>query len=225
MPPTLVSIAMGALIGCALLGRAFDRRSIVVVTLAAALPDLDAVLALAYAGATNAVLHTLVVPAIAAGLLYWDTDRRQDSVVRTRWGAKGVRVAWVAIASYLIAGIGLDLFTVEGVALLYPFSDAVYGVSGKLVFSTQDGLVHTYLRPGSDGILPLWHLGTVDEHRIPTWIDSVPGGTERRIGLVDFGYHLVIVVTALATLLARVIVEQRWPAEIDHPGDETVGGR
>lgn len=226
MPPTLVSIAMGVLLGCALLGAAFGRRSILIVALAAALPDLDAVFSIAVEGATNTFLHTLVVPAMVAVILYWDTERRGHSVVRIRSGADGVRVAWVALASYLVAGIGVDLFTVEGVALLYPLSDAVYGLSGKLVFSTQEGLVHTYLRPGSDGVLPLWHLGTVEEHRVATWIDPASDDSGRRIRLVDFGYHLVIVVTAVATLIARALVDRRWTDDfVGRSTDETGGGR
>lgn len=226
MPPTLVSIAMGVLLGCALLGAALGRRSILVVTLAAALPDLDTVFSIAVEGATNAFLHTLVVPAMAVVILYWDTERREHSVVRVRWGTDGIRVAWVAIASYLVAGIGVDLFTVEGVAFLYPLSDAVYGLSGKLVFSTQEGLVHTYLRSGSDGVLPLWHLGTVEEYRVATWIDPASDDSGRRIRLVDFGYHLVIVVTALATLFTRVVVHRRWTDGFaGRSTDETGGGR
>ena len=212
MPPTLVNVAVGVLLGCALLGAAFDRRSIAVVALAAAAPDADAVFALAIEGATNALLHSLFVPALAAAALYGDTELRDDSWIRSRWDGYGVRVAWVALASYLVAGIGLDLFTVEGVALLYPLSGSVYGLSGKLILSTQEGLVHTYFQPGSDGILPLWYLGTVDGHHVETWIDPGSGG-ERRIGLVDFGYHLVIVITAAATLLARTVAERRWPPE------------
>jgi len=54
MPPTLVNVAVGALVGVALLGAAFDRRSIGLVAVAAAVPDLDAALGLvAVGGATR----------------------------------------------------------------------------------------------------------------------------------------------------------------------------
>ena len=210
MPPTLVNVAVGVLLGCALLGAAFDRRSIAIVAAAAALPDADVLLEPLLPGATNAAFHTLLIPTVVTLLLYWETNRQQ-SWLRERWGAYGVRVAWVALASYLVAGIGLDLFTVEGVALLFPLSDAVYGISGKFVLSTQEGVVVTYLRPESDGALPLWYLGEVPDHRVDSWLSPTDG--ERRLRLVDFGYHLVIVVSAAATLIARFVVERRWPPE------------
>ncbi len=210
MPPTLVNVAVGVLLGCALLGAAFDRRSIAIVAAAAALPDADVLLEPLLPGATNAAFHTLLIPTAVTLLLYWETNRQQ-SWLRERWGAYGVRVAWVALASYLVAGIGLDLFTVEGIALLFPLSDAVYGISGKFVLSTQEGVVFTYLRPESDGALPLWYLGEASDHRVDSWLSPTDG--ERRLRLVDFGYHLVIVVSAAATLIARFVVERRWPPE------------
>ncbi|MCE4136110.1 hypothetical protein, partial [Salmonella enterica] len=63
MPPTLVNVAVGLLVGAALLGGAFDRRSLSVVGLAAAAPDLDAVASLFVRGATNALLHNVWIPA------------------------------------------------------------------------------------------------------------------------------------------------------------------
>jgi len=54
MPPTLVAVAVGALLAVALLGPAFDRRSVAVVVAAAAVPDLDLVFALVGSGGPNA---------------------------------------------------------------------------------------------------------------------------------------------------------------------------
>ncbi|MFW5977978.1 MAG: metal-dependent hydrolase, partial [Halohasta sp.] len=148
MPPTLVSVAVGVLLGVALLGSAFDRRSLVVVAVAAALPDADGFASLLLPGATNAVLHTVLIPTSAAILLYYDTTRRETSWLRSRYGWYGIRVAWVAIAAYAVAGIGLDLFSSESVALLYPLSDRYYAVVGKFVLSTQEGIVQTYIAFG-----------------------------------------------------------------------------
>lgn len=143
MPPTLIAVAVGVLIGVALLGPAVDRRSLAIVALGAALPDLDVLLSLGFRGSTNAVLHTAFIPAFAAALVYYDTTHRETSWLRTHYGWYGIRVAWVAIAAYAVAGIGLDLFSSESVALLYPLSDRYYAIVGKFVLSTQEGIVQT----------------------------------------------------------------------------------
>lgn len=190
--------------GVALLGGALNRRSLVVVTLAAALPDLDAALSLYVAGATNAVLHSGFVPVAAAVLLYWETDRRSGSWIAERIGPAGIRVAWVAIAAYAIAGIGLDLFNVEGVAVLYPVSTRYYAIVGQLVASTEAGLIQTYVQLGN-GWVDIASPGTTANHHIATWINPTPGpgnpsGVERRLRVVDSGWQLVLLLTALVAV-------------------------
>jgi len=145
MAPTLVSAAVGALLAAALLGSAFDRRSVAIVVAAAAAPDLDAVASLAVPGATNALFHALWIPLAVGVALRWDTAHRERSWLRERavgaTGDRAVRVAWVALASFVVAGIGPDLFWWAGVNPLYPVHDVYYLVSGRLVFSTQEGIV------------------------------------------------------------------------------------
>lgn len=202
MPPTLVAVAVGALLGVALLGPAFDRRSLAAVVVAAALPDLDAVLALAVPGATNALLHSLFVPLAAAAAIYYDTERREASWLRSRYGWYGVRVAWVAVAAYAVAGIGLDLFNIESAAVFYPLSDRYYAVVGKLVLSTQEGVVQTYVEFG-DGWLEVASPGTVHDHHVGSWLD--PGDGERRLRLVDSGWQAALVATAAAAVPAKFL--------------------
>ena len=205
MAPTLVNVAVGVLISVALLGAAFDRRSLAIVAVAAAVPDLDAVLSLVVVGATNAVFHTVFIPALAAGLLYYDTTHRAQSWVRSRYGWYGVRVAWVAIASYAVAGIGLDLFSTESVALLYPLSDRYYAIVGRFVLSTQEGVVQSYIEFGN-GWLSVASPGTTSTHHVETWI--TPGDGERRLRLIEEGWQAVIVMTAAAAVPAKTLVER-----------------
>jgi hypothetical protein len=207
MAPTLVAAAVAALLAAALLGPAFDRRPLAVVVLAGVLPDLDAALSLVIYGATNAAFHTLLVPAIAAGLLYWDTSRRERSWLRDRYGWRGIRVAWVALAAYLVAGIGLDLFSPAGANFLYPVHDRFYAVTGRLVYSTQDGLVQTYVE-FEDGSLAVGSPGTTATHHVASWINPAPGtgwktGVERRATFVENGWQTIVVVTAIAVLAIR----------------------
>jgi hypothetical protein len=212
MPPTLVTVAVGVLLGVALLGEAFDRRSMAVVASVAAIPDLDAVLSLWIRGATNAALHTFFIPLSAAAALYLDT-RREESWLRDRYGWYGVRVAWVAVAVYAVAGISMDLFNIESAAVLYPVSNRYFSIVGKLVLSTQEGVVQSYVEFG-DGLLSAGTYGTTESRHIPTWVNPTPGtdnppGAERVVRVVDSGWQLVVVVTAAATLAARTVIERR----------------
>lgn len=206
MPPTLVTVAVGVLLGVALLGAAFDRRSVAVVAVAAALPDVDAAVSLVLPGATNALLHSAFVPLAAAGLLLYDTRIRKTSWLESRYGWYGVRVAWVALAAYAVAGVGLDLSNVEGVALLYPVSERYYAVVGRLVLSTQEGVIQTYLEWG-DGWLQVASPGTTRTHHVDSWVN--PAGAERRLRLVDSGWQLVIVLSAAAALPAKSRLDRR----------------
>ncbi len=205
MPPTLVGVAVGVLIGVGLLGAAFDRRSLAVVALAAGLPDVDAALASLGVGAANASLHSAVVVVGVVGLLYYETERREGSWLRARTGWYGVRVAWVAVAAYAVAGIGLDLFSSDAVALFYPLSDRYYAIVGKLVVSTQEGIVQTYLELGN-GWLGLASPGTVESHTVDSWL--TPAGEERRLRLVETGWQAIVVLTAAAAVPAKVLVER-----------------
>ena len=202
MPPTLVSVAVGVLLGVALLGAAFDRRSLAVVAVAAALPDADVFVSLLLPGATNAVLHTAFVPAVAALLVYYDTTHREASWLRSQYGWRGVRTAWVALAAFLVAGIGMDLFSSEGVALFYPLSDRYYAIVGKFVLSTQEGIVQTYLTLG-DGWLGVASPGTTETHHVASWLD--PGDGERRLQVVETGWQAVVVLTAAAAAPAKLL--------------------
>jgi hypothetical protein len=216
MAPTLVSAALGALLAGALLGAAFDRRAVALVVASATLPDLDAVASLAVPGATNALLHAVWLPLAAGAVLYWDTRIADASRLRERAGWRGVRVAWVALAGFLVAGVGPDLFGSEGVNLLYPLADAYYLVDGGLLYSTRDGVVQTFVAFGAEGpgILPLKTLGTTDSYAIPTFInpDGRPGlslGAEREFDLVRTGWQLVVVASAVALLAVRFRRENR----------------
>lgn len=206
MPPTAVAVAVGVLIAVALLGPAFDRRAVAIVAAAAALPDLDAVFSLVAVGGPNAVLHTIFVPIGAATLLYYDTTIREQSWLADRYGWYGVRVAWVAVAAYAVAGIGLDAFSTDGVALLYPFSDRYYSVFGSFLLSTQEGVIQTYVT-WDEGWFQLTSPGTLETHTVESPLTPTDG--ERRIRLVEAGWQAVIVATAIAALPAKLLVERR----------------
>ncbi|GAA0511941.1 hypothetical protein SAMN04488066_10499 [Halorubrum aquaticum] len=210
MAPTLLNAALGALLAAALLGPAFDGRTVAVVVAAAVLPNLDAVASLVVTGATNTLLHNVWIPLVLVGLLYWDTALSERSALRERYGWRGVRTAWVALAGFTAAGVAPDLFGTPGANLLYPLEDAYYVVDGLLLFSTQDGIVQTFVSATAEGpgVLPFESLGTTETHSISTWVnpDGRPDlalGSEREFVVVDAGWQAVVVASALASIAIR----------------------
>lgn len=211
MAPTLVNVAFGLLVGAALLGAAYDRRAVVVVGLAAALPDADAIASLWIFGATNALLHNLWIPAIATIAIYWDAKLRERSWLRDRWGWYGVRLAWVSVAVYAVAGIGADLFGEGGANLLYPLVDAFYLVDGWFLYSTQDGVFQTYVSLTERPVLDV--VGTTDDYHVESWVNPTAGteggsDTERRLRIVDAGWQLVVIAAAVATTAVKLFEER-----------------
>jgi uncharacterized membrane protein YgcG len=142
MPSTVVHVALAGLVGTALLAEYFDGKAVAVVMAVTALVDFDVFLGFWIEGAHRAAFHTLLVPLFAGALLWWDLRHREESRLRSRWGPRGVRVAWVSVVAVAFAGIGLDAFF-NGANLLYPVHDRFYTFSGKVFYSTTEGFVQT----------------------------------------------------------------------------------
>lgn len=208
MPPTLVHVALGGLLAAALLDRAFSRRGGAVVVAAAAFPDLDAPLALLLPGAHGAVLHTLLIPASAALLLHYDT-RRADSWLRGRYGVAGVRVAWVALLAYALAGTGLDLLNLDAANPIWPIDTMYYSFVGKVEYSTTQGFVQTYYTHDPDGrwIHYVGQRGRPPNFCKPSLWNPVcgedPGSAVRLTEVVQSGWQLLLVAGTPVVLFAR----------------------
>lgn len=205
MAPTLINIAVGCLLAVALLGTAFDRRSVVLVAGAAAVPDLDSVFALVAIGEPNAVLHSIFLVVGATVLLLSDTVLSDHSRLADRYGWYGVRVAWVAVAAFTVAGIGLDVFTSQGVGLLYPLSNRAVAVDGWFMLSTQEGIVQRYVTMG-DGGLQLSSPRIADAPSTDSVIHVDSGGF--RIRLIESGWQAIVLLTAVAAIPAKFLVER-----------------
>lgn len=216
MPSTLVHVGFGGLIAAALLGSAFDRRSLLVVLAVTAAPDLDSFVALFFVAGHRTVLHTYVTPLAASALLYVDTRVRARSLARERWGPRGVRVAWVSIVAVLFAGIGLD-FVDHGVNPLWPLHDQFYVLDGRFELSDQRGIVQSYvdLSPDTEQTGPT-SRGSSQEVNISTGVDPNPGGEgggpdpdtvedpERMFPVVRHGWQLAVLVSGTVVTGARL---------------------
>jgi len=212
MPGTHVHLAFSGMLAATLLGGAFDRRALLVVCGVTAVPDLDAFIALFSVAGHRTVLHTLVVPVAGAVLLWIDTSVRERSVVRDRWGRRGVSVTWVALLAYVVSGIGLD-FVAGGVNPLYPVVDQFYTLDGKIQLSDQRGIVQTFVE--FDGGLPAPEgLGSSQDVNISTGIDPAPSGgetdPERTFLIVNSGWELLLLVVGTAVTWARLRLPVDW---------------
>lgn len=217
MPSTVVHLAFAGMIAAALLGDAFDRRTLLVVLAVTALPDLDSFVALVSTAGHRTVLHSLFFPAtLALGL--WLDVRRDDSFLRSRWGNRGVRVAWVSIVCMAVAGIGLDLFSVQGANPLWPLVDQFYVVEGRLELSTQRGIVQTFVEFSPESGLPEpMALGNTSEMTVTTGVDPAEptdgGPVDRVFPIARAGWQLLLLLVGTGVTAARFYVP-------DDPGRE-----
>ncbi|WP_411967065.1 metal-dependent hydrolase [Haloferax sp. YSSS75] len=208
MPSTLVHVAVGGLVGAALLGRWFDSRAILVVLVAAAVPDLDSFTSTILPGSHRSLFHTLFLPLLLAALVAYDTRLRDESVIRRRWGTRGVVVAWVAIAALLGGGIMPDLFT-NGVNAFYPLRDAFIAINGEALWSSTRGFVQTFVEFGAKEPPP-----TTETLHYSTVVDPSPGAepenVERIAPLASSGLELMLVLLGAGVVGGRLAAARVW---------------
>lgn len=216
MPPTLVHAALGALLAAALLEEAYSRRGLAVVTLAAAVPDLDAPLSVVVPAAHGAVLHTLLVPLALALAVRWDV-RREGSWLRGRYGSAGVRVAWVAVLAYALAGTGLDLLNLGAANPVWPLDTMFYSVVGKVEFTTTEGFVQTFYTYAPDGKYTHYvgQRGRPPAFCNPSaWAPRCGGdgsGAERVSPIFQGGWQVLVVLASVVMVAGRDWLARRAP--------------
>jgi inner membrane protein len=225
VPPTVVHAALGVILVAGALGAAFDRRAAVVAVLAAAAPDLDAAIGLlAVPGGLpitesthGVVLHTLFIPGLAALALY--IDGRRGRRLATRLGPGGLRLAWLAVFVYAVAGIGLDLLNIASANPFWPVRDTFYAFIGQILFSNQELFVQTYVQFGHKGyaVYVGQQAGTPDIF-LPSPLNPVRGpngNSERVVSVVESGWQLLVV--AAAPLVGWLATRSDAPATREAP--------
>jgi len=200
MPSTLVHVALAGLLACALLDDAFGVRSLAVVLGATVFIDLDVFLGWFVLGAHRAAFHTLLLPLVLGALLYYDARVRDESWFAVRWGETAPRVAGVTLITVVVAGIGPDLVT-NGANFLYPLHDQFYAFDGRLRFSTERGVLQTFVEAESaKGSTETQQYFTgVDPDPEDTGTSNVRETTERVFLIVDSGLQLLLVLAGTAT--------------------------
>lgn len=217
MPSTLVHVALGGLLGCALLGAAFSPRAIGVVLIAVAAVDLDTFLGWVVVGAHRSALHSLLFPLALAVVVVWDVRVREGSWLVARYGETAPRVAGVAVAAVAFAGIGPDLVT-NGVNVLWPVHDQFYELTGRTYLSDQKGFVQTFVDLGNKEDVKDASLGSTKERQYVTGADTNPDRsgeperTERIFPLASSGTQLLLVATGAVVVAGRVLEDHRSAA-------------
>ena len=217
MPSSVVHAALAAALGVGLLGRFYDRRALAVVLVVVVVPEVDTALGLVMAGAHRTVLHTMVLSAVAAPLLYWETTRG-GSVIRGRWGARGVRIAWVCLVVHTFAHIALDWTHLEGVNFIWPVLDRFFALEGEMYLSASEGFVQTFVDVGRDpetgrGVIDAGQGGTRAETHVsnPAQPDPEPdpGPVDRRFPIAVRGWQLHLLLTGVFVVAARRLQSDR----------------
>ncbi|SEM97143.1 hypothetical protein SAMN05216388_100149 [Halorientalis persicus] len=205
MPSTVVHLAFAGILAAALLADAFSRRSLAVVFAVVIFADLDVFVGLVVPGAHRAAFHTLLLPTVAGGLLYYDR-RRDRPWLTARFGEQAPRLAWVSLLAFTFAAVGLDLFTTWGANPFYPLHDQFYSVGGTLEYSTQRGLVQTFVEIGGPEPGPQ-RLGTTDSYHVNSGVDPTrgaePEAVDRVFPVAQSGWQLLLVLTSPVVLWAR----------------------
>ncbi|MDQ2072086.1 metal-dependent hydrolase [Haloarcula sp. NS06] len=231
MPSLVVHYAFVGLLAATLLGAAFDKRSLLLSILVVTFPDVDAFLGLYWQAGHRAATTNLVIPAVLALLIGVDLYVREESYIKGRWGAYGVRVSWFCVVVYVVGHVLLDLIT-GGANLFWPLYDQFYQLNGHLELSSQRGIVQTFIElpeppaqtsggtgtGGASGGSTTQSMGNSNEVQMSTGIDPNPGQSEpeavdRVFPIARSGWELVVLVVGTLATAARLRIGHDLPDE------------
>lgn len=173
MPTSLFHVAIGLLIGIAILGDEWDKRALSAITVVVLLPDLDSVLSLWFPGAHRSYLHNVFVFLVPAAALLTLQGFGRLKRFQGRW-PNAIKVCWVALLTLAVAGIGLDAVA-SGVNLFFPVHDQYYQLQGNVMYSSQHGLKQTLTD------VERTKLGSTQTVYYASGIDPVPGPEPQRV--------------------------------------------
>ncbi len=212
MPSTIVHMAFAGLIAAALLGDAFDKKSVAFIMLVIIFIDLDAFIDLFAPYGHRVVFHNLIIPAVGLAIVLVDVHLREESYILDRWGNWGYRVAWVTIFCYVVAGVLLDM-TDGSVNLLWPIHDQFYRLSGEIELSDQQGIVQTFIEWGNGNGTPTPEArGTTEEVDITTGVspgesDEPDVDPERTFPVIGATWELILFLTGTFVTAMRFYVD------------------
>jgi predicted small integral membrane protein len=213
MPSSVVHAGLALLLAVGLLGRFHDRRALAFVLAIVILPEIDTAMGWVMAGAHRTVLHTMLIPVILTPLLYWETTR-EDSLIRDRWGARGVRIAWVGLLVHAFAHLAIDWTHLSGINIAWPLVDRFFNLDGEVYLSTTEGVIQTFVEITTDpdtgtGVIDAGQGGTRAETHVSSPVqpspDPDPGPVDRRFPIAVDGWQLYVILVGTFALLARTL--------------------
>jgi hypothetical protein len=213
MPSSVVHAGLALLLAVGLLGRFHDRRALALVLAIVILPEIDTAMGWVMAGAHRTVLHTMLIPVILTPLLYWETTR-EDSLIRDRWGARGVRIAWVGLLVHAFAHLAIDWTHLSGINIAWPLVDRFFNLDGEVYLSTTEGVIQTFVEITTDpdtgtGVIDAGQGGTRAETHVSSPVqpspDPDPGPVDRRFPIAVDGWQLYVILVGTFALLARTL--------------------
>ena len=211
MPSSVVHAAVAFLLAAGLLGRFYDRRALLVILVVVLAPEVDTAFGWIMSGAHRTVLHTLVSTAVLAAVVHWETTR-EGSRIRARWGARGVRIAWVGLFVHTFAHLALDWAHLSGINIVWPLVDQFFRLDGELYVSTTEGFIQTFVEISEDpdtgaGVIDAGQGGARAENHVSNPAqpspDPKPGPVDRRFPIAVGGWQLYLVVASAFTLVAK----------------------
>ena len=210
MTSTIVHLAFAGLLAAALLGDAYEWKSVLLIFGLIVLIDLDSFVPLVVSFGHRAVFHNLLIPFVAGALVLADVYAREESYILDRWGPRGLRVAWVTVLCYAVAGVLFDM--TDGVVnLFWPIHDQFYALEGSIELSDQRGIVQTFIETGGDegtSVPTPEAVGTTEEVEITTGVDPGEPETpdkdpERIFPVIGASWELVVFLTGTVVTLGR----------------------
>jgi len=214
MVSTIVHAGFALLLAAGLLTDRLDRRALAFLLVVVVVPEADSFLGPFMPGAHRTVGHNLVIPGVAALLLYYDTRIREQSAVRDRLSARWVAVAWAALFAHVFAHVALDWVHLEGVNYLWPLRDQFLRLDGQILYSTADGFVQTFVDvridpttgartvdAGPTGTTKTVHVNNPVEPRDPDEVTDEP--VNRIFPIANAGWRLYLIGAGLFALGAR----------------------
>lgn len=211
MVSTVVHVSVAVLICCALLpDDVFSLKSLMIAVTPVALLDVDAFFFIISEGLHRALFHNILIPTIVIALIIYDTVVRESSYISRFVDPR--YASSIAIASYvsiIFAGIGLD-FSDTGVNIFWPLYDQFYTLEGKLIISSDDGLVQTFIEePFKDVFEKTNNTKTTDNFVYRTPANPNPGSSEpaERIFPIAYkGWRLVLIGLSIVVVPIKILI-------------------
>lgn len=213
MPSTIVHIGFAFLIVAGLLGKYYGWKALALLVAVLVIVEVDTILGWYIDGAHRALTHNLLLPAVAALVLFLDMRRGENSWIRSRWGRYGLWIAWVVLFGHVFAHILLDMAHLDGINPLYPVYDRFVRLDGEIYYSSTHGFVQTFIDTGPDPdtgqlVIDVGQQGTTADTHVSSPVDpSPPAGPaepiDRRFPVAVQGWQLYLILVGMFVVVAK----------------------